>query len=68
MRGFFFFSEILVPAGCASPGVCLAFPFCLPYDGSGHRSFFLDLKKKFDLKINDGPYILCKLLHLIVYY
>jgi hypothetical protein len=38
-------SLFLVPAGCACFGPSLAFPFCLPCDGSGHRSFigFLDL-------------------------
>ncbi len=29
----------LVPSGCASFGLSLAFPFCLLCDGSGHRSF-----------------------------
>jgi hypothetical protein len=29
----------LVPAGCVSFGLSLAFPFCLPCDGSSHRSF-----------------------------
>ncbi len=29
----------LVPTGCLSFGLSLAFPFCLPYDGSSHQSF-----------------------------
>ncbi len=29
----------LVPEGCASFGLSLAFPFCLLFDGSGHQSF-----------------------------
>jgi hypothetical protein len=30
---------LLVLAGCLFFGLSLAFPFCLPCDGSGHRSF-----------------------------
>jgi hypothetical protein len=32
-------SLLLVPMGCSSFGLYLAFPFCLPCDGSSHRSF-----------------------------
>ncbi len=35
----FFFPFFWVPAGCASFGLSLAFPFCLPCDGFSHRSF-----------------------------
>ncbi len=34
---FLFF---LVPTGCSSFAMSLAFPFCLPYDGSIDRLFY----------------------------
>jgi hypothetical protein len=35
----YLFSFFFVHGGCASFGLSLAFPFCLPYDGSCHPSF-----------------------------
>jgi hypothetical protein len=40
----------LVPTGYASFGLSLAFPFYLPYDGSGHQSFIGFLWSYWDLK------------------
>ncbi len=31
------FQQVLGPQGCASFGLSLAFPFCLPWDGFGHH-------------------------------
>ncbi len=50
-KDLFFLLLKKIPMGCSSFGLSLAFPFCLPCDGSGINLLFIYLLIPIDIHI-----------------